>query len=189
MSSTPFGPATDLMATTTSAQGGELNTSPQTAALSIPSPTRPPCAGSCPLPPPEISVTWSWRIWSMSALMTMLWLSPVSWMLGCKKTWPSWKVLTLLFVLNLPTSHGQRELIRWWASSCWIFLLQPVWLAQSRELGKVLVFPFVHCPTLQNLSNLYWSKGELGNEKEFNPSWQCSSHSKGNRFSRQLALE
>lgn len=32
--------------------GGEAKTSPQIAAVSIPSPTNPACAGSCPLPPP-----------------------------------------------------------------------------------------------------------------------------------------
>ena len=32
---------------------GEAKTSPQIAAVSIPSPTYPACAGSCPLPPPE----------------------------------------------------------------------------------------------------------------------------------------
>jgi hypothetical protein len=31
---------------------GEAKTSPQIAAVSIPSPTYPACAGSCPLPPP-----------------------------------------------------------------------------------------------------------------------------------------
>ena len=32
--------------------GGEENISPQIAAVSIPSPTNPAWAGSCPLPPP-----------------------------------------------------------------------------------------------------------------------------------------
>lgn len=32
--------------------GGEVKTSPPIAAVSIPSPTNPACAGSCPLPPP-----------------------------------------------------------------------------------------------------------------------------------------
>ena len=37
--------------------GGEVNTTPDTAADSIPVPTNPACAGSCPLPPPETRVT------------------------------------------------------------------------------------------------------------------------------------
>ena len=32
--------------------GGEAKTSPATAAVSMPVPTYPACAGSCPLPPP-----------------------------------------------------------------------------------------------------------------------------------------
>lgn len=32
--------------------GGDAKTSPQIAAVSIPSPTKPACAGSWPLPPP-----------------------------------------------------------------------------------------------------------------------------------------
>ena len=32
--------------------GGDVNTSPDTVAVSIPLPTKPACDGSCPLPPP-----------------------------------------------------------------------------------------------------------------------------------------
>ena len=36
--------------------GGEAKTSPQMEAVSIPSPTNPACAGSCPLPPPASQI-------------------------------------------------------------------------------------------------------------------------------------
>jgi hypothetical protein len=35
----------------------DANKLPSTAAESIPSPINPPCAGSCPEPPPDINVT------------------------------------------------------------------------------------------------------------------------------------
>ncbi len=36
---------------------GEVKTSPGQAASSMPMPTKPPCIGSCPLPPPETRAT------------------------------------------------------------------------------------------------------------------------------------
>src|SRR5215471_15712169 len=55
------------MASKMESVSGEVNTWPATAALSIPAPTYPACAGSCPLPPPEMMATcWS-RISSASA--------------------------------------------------------------------------------------------------------------------------
>src|SRR5215831_17138197 len=48
------------MASKMESVSGEVNTWPATAALSIPAPTYPACAGSCPLPPPEMMATcWS----------------------------------------------------------------------------------------------------------------------------------
>ena len=39
---------------------GEVNISPAQAASSIPRPTNPPCRGSCPDPPPEMTPTFPW---------------------------------------------------------------------------------------------------------------------------------
>ena len=57
MSRQPFGPHTCLIAASTALTEGDAKTSPQTAALSMPSPTNPACAGSWPEPPPEMSAT------------------------------------------------------------------------------------------------------------------------------------
>ena len=43
------------MAASTASTLGEANTSPQTAAVSMPAPTKPAWAGSCPAPPPDTS--------------------------------------------------------------------------------------------------------------------------------------
>ena len=51
-------PVTATMAASTASTLGEAKISPQTAAVSIPSPTKPACAGSWPEPPPEITATW-----------------------------------------------------------------------------------------------------------------------------------
>ena len=54
--------------------GGEANTAPATAAVSIPLPTNPACDGSWPLPPPEMSATFPAFITSStSALTTTRW--------------------------------------------------------------------------------------------------------------------
>lgn len=50
---------TDKIASSTSLWGGEANTPPHTAAVSIPSQTNPACAGSCPEPPPQMIETYS----------------------------------------------------------------------------------------------------------------------------------
>src|SRR5215213_2583387 len=70
MSSTPGGPATARIAASTASGLGEVKTSPATAALSIPGPTYPACAGSCPLPPPEIRATRRSRTAAASARTT-----------------------------------------------------------------------------------------------------------------------
>ena len=56
-SNTPSPVSTALIASNILSGVGEVNTSPQTAASSIPSATKPACAGSCPLPPPETIAT------------------------------------------------------------------------------------------------------------------------------------
>ena len=53
----PLSPVTCLMAAKTASVGGEAKTSPTTAAASIPSPTYPANDGSCPAPPPVISIS------------------------------------------------------------------------------------------------------------------------------------
>src|SRR3954454_3240286 len=57
MCSTPAPPSATLVAATTWSGTGEVKTSPAQAASSMPGPTNPPCSGSCPDPPPEISPT------------------------------------------------------------------------------------------------------------------------------------
>ncbi len=53
------------MAASTALADGDAKTSPQTAAVSNPAPTKPACAGSWPLPPPEMTETYlaffTWR--------------------------------------------------------------------------------------------------------------------------------
>ena len=45
------------MALSTAAEDGEAKTPPSTAPVSMPSPMKPACAGSWPLPPPLIKTT------------------------------------------------------------------------------------------------------------------------------------
>jgi len=55
--SSPAGPAAARIAHSTASLEGDANTPPHTAALSIPAPTKPACAGSWPLPPPQMTAT------------------------------------------------------------------------------------------------------------------------------------
>ena len=57
IASVPAGFATARKAVRIASEGGDAKTAPGTAAVSIPLPTNPTCAGSCPLPPPHTSVT------------------------------------------------------------------------------------------------------------------------------------
>src|SRR5919198_153979 len=57
MWSTPAPPLTALVASAIWSGVGEVNTSPGQAASSIPRPTKPPCMGSCPEPPPDTMPT------------------------------------------------------------------------------------------------------------------------------------
>src|SRR3981081_3136245 len=57
MWTTPAPPSTALVAASIWSGTGEVNTAPGQAASSMPMPTKPPCIGSCPEPPPEISDT------------------------------------------------------------------------------------------------------------------------------------
>src|SRR3954468_14405183 len=57
MCTTPAPPSTALVAASIWSGTGEVNTSPGHAASSMPSPTKPPCSGSWPEPPPEIRAT------------------------------------------------------------------------------------------------------------------------------------
>src|SRR6516165_10354059 len=57
MWTTPAPPFTALVASSIWSGVGEVNTSPGHAASSIPGPTKPPCIGSWPEPPPDMSPT------------------------------------------------------------------------------------------------------------------------------------
>src|SRR3954468_510448 len=57
MCRTPAPPSTALVASSIWSGVGEVNTSPGHAASSIPRPTKPPCIGSLPAPPPETMPT------------------------------------------------------------------------------------------------------------------------------------
>jgi hypothetical protein len=63
------------MAFSTASTLGEANRSPHTAAVSIPLPTNPACAGSWPEPPPEITAT---RLLSQSPRATILMAGSIS---------------------------------------------------------------------------------------------------------------
>src|SRR3954447_1271079 len=58
MCTTPAPPSTAFVAASIWSGTGEVNTSPGHAASSMPSPTKPPCSGSCPEPPPDTSATF-----------------------------------------------------------------------------------------------------------------------------------
>src|SRR3954465_6387664 len=57
MCRTPAPPSTPLVAAAIWSGTGDVKTSPAQAASSIPGPTKPPCIGSCPEPPPDTSPT------------------------------------------------------------------------------------------------------------------------------------
>ncbi len=57
MCSTPAPALTALVASSIWSGVGEVNTSPGHAASSMPRPTKPPCIGSWPEPPPEMIPT------------------------------------------------------------------------------------------------------------------------------------
>ena len=57
MCTTPAPPDTAFVAARIWSGTGEVNTSPATAASSMPTPTKPSCSGSCPEPPPETRPT------------------------------------------------------------------------------------------------------------------------------------
>src|SRR5665648_322854 len=57
MCSTPAPVSTVLVASSIWPGTGDVNTSPAHAASSMPSPTKPPCSGSCPEPPPAMRPT------------------------------------------------------------------------------------------------------------------------------------
>src|SRR5438067_9824018 len=58
MCTTPAPPSTALVAASIWSGTGDVNTSPGQAASSIPRPTKPPCSGSWPDPPPETRPTF-----------------------------------------------------------------------------------------------------------------------------------
>ena len=57
MCSTPAPPSTVVVAASIWSGVGEVNIWPAQAASSIPKPTKPPCIGSWPDPPPEMMAT------------------------------------------------------------------------------------------------------------------------------------
>src|SRR5688500_3900763 len=61
MCSTPAPPSTALVAASIWSGTGDVKTAPGQAASSMPRPTNPPCIGSCPEPPPEMTPTLPWR--------------------------------------------------------------------------------------------------------------------------------
>ena len=58
MCSTPAPPSIAFVASYIWSGVGEVKTSPGQAASSIPMPTKPPCIGSCPEPPPDRTPTF-----------------------------------------------------------------------------------------------------------------------------------
>src|ERR687898_286058 len=70
MWSTPAPPSTALVASSIWSGVGEVKTSPGQAASSIPAPTKPPCIGSWPEPPPDMTPTLPCTGPSAGALMS-----------------------------------------------------------------------------------------------------------------------
>ena len=63
-------PVTAMMAAKTASMVGEAKTSPQTAAVSMPLPTKAACAGSWPDPPPAMMAT-RFESWSVRSTTLM----------------------------------------------------------------------------------------------------------------------
>src|SRR5690349_11862593 len=72
MCTTQAPPSTDLVAERIWSGTGLVNTSPGAAASSMPAPTKPPCRGSCPDPPPLIRPTLPLR---GASARTTIWFS------------------------------------------------------------------------------------------------------------------
>src|SRR3954466_14170610 len=86
MNSVPAPPSTASAAASIWSGVGEVNTWPGQAASSMPRPTNPPCSGSWPEPPPEISATLP----DFSVLRRMnLWPPPSVTMSACAAAKPS----------------------------------------------------------------------------------------------------
>ena len=86
INNTPHPLFTSLIASYTTSGVGDVNTAPATAASSIPYPTNPPCAGSCPLPPPLTNPTF---LASDFALTNIFLFSLFLTYSGCANTIPS----------------------------------------------------------------------------------------------------
>src|SRR4051794_27600730 len=75
MCSTPAPPSTALVASSIWSGVGEVKTSPGHAASSMPRPTKPPCIGSCPEPPPEMIPTLPWTGASARTMTIGSWIT------------------------------------------------------------------------------------------------------------------
>src|SRR5712691_1021073 len=71
MWTTPAPPSTAFVAASIWSGTGDVKTSPGHAASSMPAPTKPPCIGSCPAPPPEMIATLPVG----ASLRTTIWFS------------------------------------------------------------------------------------------------------------------
>src|SRR5260370_13074155 len=130
MWTTPAPPSTAFVAASICPGTGEVNRSPGAAASSMPSPTKPPCRGSCPDPPPEIRATWpflgaSWR--------TMIWFA------RSYRSRSGWAAVSP-FRDSLTTSAGSLRNLRIWlvSTAILIFLLSVKDLAGGRARGVVV---------------------------------------------------
>ena len=94
MCTTPAPPSTALVATSIWSGVGEVNTSPGQAASSMPGPTKPPCMGSCPDPPPDTRPTLPAT--GASALTTTLGSVMTRTRPACARATPSSASLTTL---------------------------------------------------------------------------------------------
>src|SRR5712692_3405441 len=130
MWTTPAPPSTAFVAASICPGTGDVNTSPGAAASSMPSPTNPPCRGSCPDPPPEIKATLPFL---GESLRTMIWF------VTSYRSRSGWAAASP-FKDSLTTSAGSLRNLRIWpvSTAILVFLLSVKDLAGGRARGVVV---------------------------------------------------
>src|SRR6266851_2934982 len=116
MCTTPAPPSTAFVAASICPGTGEVKTSPGAAASSMPRPTKPPCSGSWPDPPPEINATLPFL---GAPLRTMIWLAT------SYRSRSGWAAASP-FRDSFTTAAGSLRNFRIWLVPTAI-LLSPVW--------------------------------------------------------------
>src|SRR6266849_610059 len=131
MCTTPAPPSTAFVAASICPGTGEVKTSPGAAASSMPSPTNPPCRGSCPDPPPEMRATLPFL---GASLRTMIWFAT------SYRSRSGWAAASP-FNDSFTTADGSLRNFRIWlvSTAILVFLLSVKNLVGGRARAGVLV--------------------------------------------------